>query len=166
MHERARIHSPWTWSMGQLTKFTLPELIEEELNKVFRQLAEKYLAGLQRREFARKVAALLSEINPALRVMASGRTGGRQGINLESGGVRSSQWFSAAHRSRLLPRRFPACAGDPFILPRHSVKFVQAQGVELNYSEKIGPAKGLSHGGKITLLSGMHASRGIFNPGA
>jgi hypothetical protein len=34
-------------------------------------------------------------------------------------------------------------------------EFVQAQGVELNYSERIAPAKGLSHGGKITLLSGM-----------
>ena len=35
------------------------------------------------------------------------------------------------------------------------VKFVEAQSIELSYSEKIGPAKGLSHGGKITLLSGM-----------
>jgi hypothetical protein len=35
------------------------------------------------------------------------------------------------------------------------VKFVKAQSIELSYSEKIGPAKGLSHGGKITLLSGM-----------
>ncbi len=34
-------------------------------------------------------------------------------------------------------------------------EFVQSQGVELNYSERIGPAKGQSHGGKITLLSGM-----------
>ena len=34
-------------------------------------------------------------------------------------------------------------------------KFVEAQGVELNYSERIAPAKGLSYGGKITLLSGM-----------
>jgi hypothetical protein len=34
-------------------------------------------------------------------------------------------------------------------------EFVQSQGVELNYSERIAPAKGLSHGGKITLLSGM-----------
>jgi hypothetical protein len=34
-------------------------------------------------------------------------------------------------------------------------KFVEGQGVELNYSERIGPAKGLSHGGKITLLLGM-----------
>jgi len=34
-------------------------------------------------------------------------------------------------------------------------KFVEAQSVELNYSEKIAPAKGLSYGGKITLLAGM-----------
>jgi hypothetical protein len=34
-------------------------------------------------------------------------------------------------------------------------KFVEAQGVELNYSERISPAKGLSYGGKITLLLGM-----------
>ena len=33
--------------------------------------------------------------------------------------------------------------------------FVQSQGVELSYSERIAPAKGLSQGGKITLLSGM-----------
>jgi hypothetical protein len=35
-------------------------------------------------------------------------------------------------------------------------EFVRAQGVELNYSERIAPAKGLSHGGKITLLSGLN----------
>lgn len=35
------------------------------------------------------------------------------------------------------------------------VKFVEVQGIGLSHSEKIGPAKGLSHGGKITLLSGM-----------
>jgi hypothetical protein len=35
------------------------------------------------------------------------------------------------------------------------VKFVEAHGISLNYSDKIGPAKGLSYGGKITLLSGM-----------
>ena len=35
------------------------------------------------------------------------------------------------------------------------VKFVEARGVTLNYSERIAPAKGLSFGGKITLLSGM-----------
>jgi hypothetical protein len=35
------------------------------------------------------------------------------------------------------------------------VKFVESQGIALNYSDKIAPAKGLSHGGKISLLSGM-----------
>jgi hypothetical protein len=35
------------------------------------------------------------------------------------------------------------------------VKFVEGQNVTLNYSERIAPAKGLSFGGKITLLSGM-----------
>jgi antirestriction protein ArdC len=35
------------------------------------------------------------------------------------------------------------------------VKFVEGQSIELLYSDKIGPAKGLSQGGKITLLSGM-----------
>jgi hypothetical protein len=34
-------------------------------------------------------------------------------------------------------------------------KFVEAQSVELSFSERIAAAKGLSHGGKITLLSGM-----------
>jgi N-terminal domain of anti-restriction factor ArdC len=35
------------------------------------------------------------------------------------------------------------------------VKFVESQKVTLNYSERIAPAKGLSFGGKITLLTGM-----------
>src|SRR5208337_4186761 len=35
------------------------------------------------------------------------------------------------------------------------VKFVESRGIVLDYSEKIAPAKRLSHGGKITLLSGM-----------
>ncbi len=34
-------------------------------------------------------------------------------------------------------------------------KFVESQSVQLSFSERIAPAKGLSHGGKITLLSGM-----------
>jgi len=35
------------------------------------------------------------------------------------------------------------------------VKFVESRGIALDYSETIAPAKGLSHGGKITLLSGV-----------
>jgi Zn-dependent peptidase ImmA (M78 family) len=35
------------------------------------------------------------------------------------------------------------------------VKFVETRAIALSYSDEIAPAKGLSHGGKITLLSGM-----------
>jgi|SRR5580704_880516 hypothetical protein len=38
-------------------------------------------------------------------------------------------------------------------------KFVESESVELSFSERIAPAKGLSHGGKITLLSGMQPPR-------
>ena len=34
-------------------------------------------------------------------------------------------------------------------------KFVESQKIKLYYSEKIAPARGLSKGGTITLLSGM-----------
>jgi antirestriction protein ArdC len=36
--------------------------------------------------------------------------------------------------------------------------FVGKQSVEISFSERIAPAKGLSHGGKITLLSGMQSA--------
>ena len=35
------------------------------------------------------------------------------------------------------------------------IEFVEEQGIKLNYSERISPAKGMSYGGKITLLTGM-----------
>jgi hypothetical protein len=45
--------------------------------------------------------------------------------------------------------------GDVSDYRERLVKFVESQSVTLNYSERIAPAKGLSFGGKITLLSGM-----------
>src|SRR5579863_1104021 len=45
--------------------------------------------------------------------------------------------------------------GDASGYREHLFKFVESQSVELSFSERIAPAKGLSHGGKITLLSGM-----------
>jgi hypothetical protein len=45
--------------------------------------------------------------------------------------------------------------GDVSDYRERLVKFVESQNVILDYSERIAPAKGLSFGGKITLLSGM-----------
>jgi antirestriction protein ArdC len=49
----------------------------------------------------------------------------------------------------------PEVSGDASGYRERLFKFVEAQSVELSFSEQIAPAKGLSHGGKITLLSGM-----------
>ena len=35
------------------------------------------------------------------------------------------------------------------------IEYVESRNIKLNYSEKIAPAKGMSYGGKITLLTGM-----------
>ena len=48
--------------------------------------------------------------------------------------------------------------GDVSDYRERLVKFVESQGITLTYSDRIAPAKGLSHGGKITLLSGMQAA--------
>jgi hypothetical protein len=46
-------------------------------------------------------------------------------------------------------------SGDVSEYRERLFKFVEGQNVELSFSERIAPAKGLSHGGKITLLSGL-----------
>jgi hypothetical protein len=46
-------------------------------------------------------------------------------------------------------------SGDVSEYRERLFKFVESQSVERSFSERIAPAKGLSHGGKITLLSGM-----------
>jgi|SRR5579859_2254056 len=49
---------------GSVTRFTPPDLIEKELTRIFQELAiDRFFAGLPRREFARKMAVLFSEIN-------------------------------------------------------------------------------------------------------
>jgi N-terminal domain of anti-restriction factor ArdC len=45
--------------------------------------------------------------------------------------------------------------GDVSSYRERLLKFVESQKIKLNYSERIAPAKGLSFGGKITLLTGM-----------
>jgi hypothetical protein len=45
--------------------------------------------------------------------------------------------------------------GDVSGIRERLVRFVENQNVTLNYSDRIAPAKGLSFGGKITLLTGM-----------
>jgi len=46
-------------------------------------------------------------------------------------------------------------AGDPSEYQERLIKFVAAQGIALSYDQAIRPARGISEGGKITLLPGM-----------
>jgi hypothetical protein len=46
-------------------------------------------------------------------------------------------------------------AGDPSQYQEGLIKFVAAQGIALSYDQAIRPARGISEGGKITLLPGM-----------
>jgi len=51
--------------------------------------------------------------------------------------------------------RLSEVKGDVSGYCQRLVKLVENHGIELQYSDQISPAKGLSHGGMITLLSGM-----------
>src|SRR5262249_57105162 len=46
-------------------------------------------------------------------------------------------------------------SGDVSGYSERLFKFVEGQNIQLSFSDRIAPARGLSHGGKITLLSGM-----------
>jgi hypothetical protein len=76
-------------------------------------------------------------------------------------GQRTLYGFRAVYvfdRSQTEGKDLPALTevqGDVSGYRERLVRFVEAHGITLNYSDKIGPAKGLSYGGKITLLSGM-----------
>ena len=67
-------------------------------------------------------------------------------------------WFRAAHifdvsqtDGEALPE-FATAQGDPLDYTSRLKDFVAAQGIALEYSDAIKPAKGMSSGGKITLL--------------
>jgi hypothetical protein len=50
---------------------------------------------------------------------------------------------------------FAAVSGDPRHYAERLTEFIAASGIVLEYSDRLAPAKGLSQGGTIILLSGM-----------
>ena len=49
----------------------------------------------------------------------------------------------------------PTVSGEVGTYHERLVDFVQQQGIELEYNERIAPAQGVSYGGKIALLPGQ-----------
>ena len=63
-------------------------------------------------------------------------------------------WDVLQTEGKDLPQ-FAEVTGDPAEQLPRLIEFVQAQGIKLEYSEKIAPARGLSYGGLIQLLPQM-----------
>ena len=104
---------------SQLTRFTLPDLIEEELEKVFGQLAaEHYFAGLQRKEFARKVAALLSEINRIHPFREGNGRAQRQFVRQLAESLGHKLHFGVVSRERSIQASIVSAKGDITMMER------------------------------------------------
>jgi cell filamentation protein len=104
---------------GQLTRFTPPELIEEQLDKVFRQLAEEhYLAGSRRREFAHRVAALLSEINRIHPFREGNGRAQRQFARQLADSLGHKLHFTVVSKERLIQASIISAKGDITMMER------------------------------------------------
>jgi len=104
---------------GRVIRFTPPKLIEAELKPVFDQLAdEHFLEGLPRKEFARKIAGLFSEIN---RIHAfregNGRTQ-RQFVRQLADSLGFTVHFEVVSRERLIQASIQSVGGDVAMMER------------------------------------------------
>jgi cell filamentation protein len=104
---------------GRVTRFAPPELIEAELAKVFGQLAdEHFLEGLQRREFARKVAALLSEINRIHPFREGNGRAQRQLVRQLADSLGFKLHFEVVSKERLIQASILSANGDVAMMER------------------------------------------------
>jgi cell filamentation protein len=104
---------------GQVTKFTPPELIEEQLGKVFGQLAdEHFLAGLQRWEFGRKVAALFSELNRIHPFREGNGRAQRQFVRQLAESLGCKLHFEIVSKERLIQASILSANGDVAMMER------------------------------------------------
>lgn len=95
---------------GRVIRFTPPDLIESELKRVFDQLAdENFLEGLPRKEFARKIAGLFSEINRIHPFReGNGRTQ-RQFVRQLADSLGFRIHFEVVSKERLIQASIPVC---------------------------------------------------------
>ena len=106
------------WRTGY-KRFTSPDLIEEELKQVFDELAaDHFLEGLPRREFARKIAALFSEINRIHSFReGNGRTQ-RQFVRQLADSLGFKLHFEVVSKERLIQASILSANGDVAMMER------------------------------------------------
>ena len=104
---------------GRVTKFTAPDLIEHELKRVLDRLAdEHFLQGLQRREFARKVAAMLSEINRIHPFREGNGRAQRQFVRQLADSLGYKLHFEVVSKERLIQASIQSANGDVAMMER------------------------------------------------
>jgi cell filamentation protein len=104
---------------GRVTKFTPPQLIEAELGKVFDELAkEHFLEGLPRRECARKLAALFSEINRIHPFREGNGRAQRQFVRQLAESLGYKLHFEVVSKERLVQASILSANGDVAMMVR------------------------------------------------
>lgn len=106
-------------SGGRVTRFTPPELIAQELAAVFEGLAQDhFLKGLSRRDFARKVAVLFSEINRIHPFREGNGRAQRQFVRQLSNSVGYKLHFEVVSKERLVQASILSANGDVSMVVR------------------------------------------------
>jgi len=104
---------------GRVTRFTPPELIDAELNQVFGELAnDNFLAGLPRKEFVRKLAVLLSEINRIHPFREGNGRAQRQFVRQLAESLGYKLHFEVVSRERLVQASILSANGDVTMMER------------------------------------------------
>ena len=106
-------------SGGRVTRFTAPELIEQELTAVFHNLAQdRFLKGLPRRDFAQKVAVLFSDINRIHPFREGNGRAQRQFVRQLSNSVGYKLHFEVVSKERLVQASILSANGDVNMMVR------------------------------------------------
>jgi hypothetical protein len=136
-----------------------------ELN-VFRSVLESRQTDL--RDGSRSREALAIETSPGVRMswtesstpaVAIGHSRGNDALTEDEQtrlfGFRAAHVFDVSQTDGEPLPEFATVKGEPRGYADRLARFVASQGIALAYDSKIAPAKGLSSGGKITLLTDM-----------
>ncbi len=104
---------------GRITRFTPPELIDAELQRVFDTLAEEnFFAGLQRKELSRRMAWLLSEINRIHPFREGNGRAQRQFVRQLCNGIGFKLHFEVVSKERLVQASILSASGDVTMMER------------------------------------------------
>src|ERR1017187_8400026 len=124
---------------GRVIRFTPPDSIEQELKRAFDELAnEHFLEGLPRREFARKVAGLFSEINRIHPFREGNGRAQRQFVRQLADSLGFKLHFEVVSKERLIYASILSAGGDVAMMERLFDEITDTERIQ-------SPAKGIAH---------------------